>query len=354
MIARGAPIVGAPPAQAVMELGWAFWATAVVQAAAKLRIADSVAEDPIEIGVLAQKVGADADALARLMRALVGYGIFRQDGPGRYAHTESSLALRSDDPGKLLDIMLTGGDWSWRIWSELAESVRTGTSAFLQHYGKDLITYFMEDDPEAGLATHRGYSAQALALNPALVASVDLTGARTVVDVGGGHGTLLRALLEHNPWLDGVLFDSASVLKDVDPALTSGPLAERARLVDGDCLREMPLAADVYVFRQVLHMWDDDTCLAAMRNCVKAARDGGRVVLFEQLVADPPENPFDALMDLHMLLVMGGRERTADEYARFFERSGMTFDGVVSTGTPLRLLQGTVPSHRSDLEGTNS
>lgn len=340
----GAPQIGPPAVQSVLELGWGMWVSSVVQAAAQLCVADAVDGEAATAEEIAERVGADPDALGRLLRTLAGLGVFRQVEGCRYVHTESSRALRSDHPSRLADIMRTGSDWGWTLWGLLGEAVRTGECAFRTHYGKDLIDYFMEDNPDAGVLCHRGYSAQAEAMNPALVAALDVADGAVVADIGGGQGSLMRALLEHRPGVQGVLFDVEPVLAEAAPELREGPLAARCRLVAGDVMASVPVAADVYVFRQVLHMWDDDTCVTALRNCADAAGAGARVVLFEQLVSDPPEDPFDGLMDLHMLLVMGGRERSEREYAALLERAGLRYLGFnATTGTPLRVIEATVP-----------
>ncbi|MEV5341633.1 methyltransferase [Streptomyces sp. NPDC052676] len=341
-VREGAPAIGPPAAQAVAELGWAMWGGAVVRAAAQLRLADAVGERPAPVEEIARAVGADADALTRLMRALVTFGIFRQAGPGRYGHTDRSRAMRSDAPGSVTDVMLTGSQWGWEMWGRLAESVRSGRCAFQETYGKDLFTYFHEDDPEAGEACLRGYAALSRAMIPGVVAALDLTGVDTLCDVGGGNGGLLKALLEAGPRTRGVLLERPPVLAAALPELREGPLAERAELVAGDCFESVP-EADLYVLGQVLHMWDDDACHTVLANCLKAGRPGGRVVVLEQLVADPPETSWDALMDLHMLLAMGGRERTAEEYGALFARAGLEFAEVVPSGTPLRLLVARIP-----------
>ncbi|MGW4829026.1 methyltransferase [Amycolatopsis japonica] len=337
----GAPVLGPPAVQKVMELAWGMWASGVIQAAAKLRIADSVGDEPVRVDRLAEAIGADPSALSRLMRALSAYGVYRQLEPGLYEHTEASRAMRSDAPVRVGDVMLTGSYWGWQMWAKLDESVRTGECAFRATYGKDLFSYFAEDDNEAGAATLRGYAAQSVALHPALVGALDLSRVGTVVDVGGGHGSLLCALLEANPALRGILFDRAHTIEHADPVLSTGALADRCELEAGDCLVTVP-KADVYLFRQVLHMWEDDMCVQALSNVAKVAEPGGRVIVLEQLISDPPANPWDALMDLHMLLVMDGRERTTYEYAELFERAGLRYRGTTETGTPLRLIEATV------------
>ncbi|WP_306212632.1 methyltransferase [Actinoplanes sp. RD1] len=337
----GAPVIGPPAAQAVAELGWGMWASAVVQAGAQLRLADAIGEEPVPVEKLAAAVGADADALTRLMRALVAFGVFRQDRPGWYSHSEASRALRADAEVPLTDIMLTGSSWGWEMWGQLAASVRSGRCAFKERYGKDLFTWFAEDDNAAGAAALRGFAAQSRAMNPLVLDALDMTGADRFVDVGGGHGSVVLSLLERYPDVHGVLFDRAHAIASALPELSSPPLADRCELIAGDCFEAVP-AGDLFLIRQVLHMWDDDACVQVLANCVRAARPGARVVLLEQLVADPPETPWDALMDLHMLLVMGGRERTAEQWAALYARAGLTWTGVTATGTPLRLVEGRV------------
>lgn len=343
MALTGVPQVGPPQVQVLVEMAWGMWSSAVVRSAAQLGVADVVGEEPTDVADMAAAVGADPGALARLMRALAAFGIFHQTSAGRYTHNESSRALRSDSPYRVRDILLTGGDWGWATWGALADSVQTGESAFRRLYGKDLFAYFAEDEPGARALWYAGYRAQAKAMDRALAQNLDLTGVRTIVDVGGGSGSLLRALLEHNPGLYGILLDREPLLSGADPALREEPLAARCRLEAGDCFEALPVA-DVYVYRQVLHMWDDERCVKALSTCAAAAPPGGRVVLVEQLISDPPESSLDALMDLHMLLVTGGRERTSEEVVRLFERAGLQPRSVTGTSTPLRLIEAAVPA----------
>jgi hypothetical protein len=318
-----------------------MWSSAVVRSAAQLRLADAVSDEPTDVHDVAVAVGADPDALDRLMRALVAFGIFRQDAPRRYAHTDISRALKSDSPTHALDILLTGGKWGWETWGGLADSVRTGESAFRRIYGKDLFSYLAEDDEDAR-AYYRGLTAHACGMDSGLAKAIDLTDVKTVVDVGGGSGSLLRALLEHNPNVSGILFDREYVLSAADPVLCSGTLAGRCRMETGNCLEALP-AADLYIFRQVLHMWNDETCVQALSRCTAAKSHGGSVVVLEQLISDPPQTAFAPLMDLHMLLVTGGRERTKQEYADLFERAGLRFKGATCSSTPLAVLEAEIP-----------
>ncbi|NUR82698.1 MAG: methyltransferase [Nonomuraea sp.] len=337
----------APPPpfpDAAMQIMSGMRYSAAAQAAAKLRIADALGEEPMDPGDLAKTVGADPDAFARLMRALGAIGIFTATGDGRYAHNEASRSLRSDAPDAAYQMaLLAGSEWSWVVWHRLAEAVRTGDNAFVLHYGKSSHEYFTQDDTEVGLLFHRAMTAISEATNVPVLAALDLTGVKSVADVGGGQGSLLRAVLEANPDITGTLFDTDQALSEIRPELRAGPLAGRVSVVAGDFHQEVPVSADLYLLKHVLHVWDDDTAVNILRNVTAGAPSGARVVSVEHLVADGPLLKLAAYLDLLMMLVTGGRERTEAEFAALFERAGLRMRGITKTASPERLIEATVP-----------
>lgn len=317
--------------------------SAAVVAAAELRLADAIGDKPVDIAEIARVVGADTNALSRLMRALVTLGIFRRVGERSFAHTELSTGLRTGGPDHILDlVLLEGAEWGWRMSSGLAGAVRTGEPLFPALYGKDLFSYFMEDEPEAGEVFDRAMSAISEASVGPITDALDLGGARTVVDVGGGQGSLLRAVLRRHPDVTGTLLDIAPVIAGAHEELREGDLAARATLVPGDCREAVPIAADLYLFRHVLHMWEDDTCVQVLKNCVAAAPQGARIVVIEQLLTDAPEGKYVALLDLHMLAVGGGRARSAEDFERLFAAAGVQLRGVAPACGGDRLVEGTL------------
>lgn len=317
--------------------------SAAVVAAAELRLADHVGETPAEVTELASKAGADPDALLRLMRALTTLGIFQASGEGRFAHTELSRVMRSDAPERVHDmVLLEGAEWGWTLSSRLAEVVRTGEPLFPKIYGKDLFSYFMQDQPQAGEVFDRAMTAISEAAVGPIVDALDLAGATTVADIGGGQGSIVRALLRRHPGLEGVVFDIEPALAGAHAELRDGDLADRCRLVPGDCREGVPVAADLYLVRHVLHMWDDQSCVEILRNVAASANPGGRVVVIEQLITDGPEGQYVALLDLHMLAVGGGRARTPQDFASLFERAGIRFRRVTPTAAGDRLVEGEV------------
>nr|ASA49573.1 O-methyltransferase [Actinoallomurus sp.] len=321
----------------------ALWSSAIIHAAARLRIADLIDEEPVSVTDLARKAGADEAALLRLLRALDAHGLFRHVGEDRYVHTEYSRTLRSDSASGVLNLSLLGAsEWNWTVWARLADAVRTGRPAFPDVYGKDLYRYFAEDDPEAGAVFNRAMSESGKWTTGPVAASLDMTGVTTVADVGGGQGGLLRAILERYSDTTGTLIDSPQVLKHVDPVLRQAPLAQRYTEAPADIRESVPAKADLYILRQVMHIWDDETCVGILRNCAASARPGAKLVLVEHVITPEarPNSTFSTLIDLTMMLIGPGRERTAAQFADVMSAAGFTFTGVVDTPTPLKLLVG--------------
>ncbi|MFF1478984.1 methyltransferase [Streptomyces sp. NPDC058301] len=343
-----APASGTPAPLRLHALAYSLGVTAAVTAAARLGLADAVGEEPVRPAELAAAVGADEEALVQLLRALVCHGVFWETEEGGYAHTELSRLLRTDAPASRKAMaLLAGAPFAWRIWSRLDDAVRTGESVFPGLYGKPLFAHLHEDEPELGALFDRAMAKSGETSAVAVAAALDLAGTDTVADIGGGHGTLLRALLERHPALNGVLFDLEQVVAHADPVLREGgELAGRCRLVSGDCHIDVPVTADVYLLKGVVHMWNDATAVAALRTLVRKARPGARVVLVEQ-VLDATDNPEIAtVMNLLMLVSQGGRERTAREFRTLLERAGLEFRSITATDSVVRLIEAVVPGAR--------
>jgi C-methyltransferase len=313
---------------------------AIVTSAAELGLADAIGDDPVEITQLAARVGADPDALTRLLRALISLGLFQQVAKNHYEHTEMSRTLRRDAPGGLIDTVLTGSDWGWATWGRLTDAVRSGKCIFPDLYGTDFFTHLGEHPAEQS-RMFRGMTAWSDPMNPRLVEAMKLDRIGTVADVGAGRGTLLRTMLEHGSHLKGTWFDTEPTLAVVDEDLRA--MGDRCTFVSGDFFQEVPFASDLYVFKLTLHMYEDGACERILRNCKAAAQPGARIVIADPLLTDPPEGQFVPTMDLHMLLVMGGRERTADDYEALFERCGLKLTDIIPTQTDLHLIEATVP-----------
>jgi C-methyltransferase len=323
--------------------GMEMWTSAIIQAAGRLRLADVVGDDPTDYRDLAAKADADPAALLRLLRALVAAGIFRSDDGSRFSHTPASLMLREGVPGSVLNLNLLGAsEWNWTIWSRLTDAIRTGSAVFPARYGKDLYRYFAEDNPEAGEVFNKAMSESGQWTSEPLVAALALGEGATVADVGGGQGGLLRLVLERNPSARGFLVDSAPVAAQADPALRAGPLAERCTIVPADIRQAVPASADVYIMRQVMHIWQDEDVVRILGNCRASARPGARVVLVEHVVSggEKPNSTFTTLIDLQMMLLGLGKERTGEEFTALFAAAGLEFTGITPLAGPLQMIAG--------------
>jgi C-methyltransferase len=327
------------------EMAFSLGVTAALTAAVRLGVPDALGDRPASAGELADAVGANPESLGQLMRALAARGVFREEADGRYAHTEPSRLLRSDVPGsRRTMVLLAGAPFAWRIWSRLDDAVRTGESVCQDLFGADLFTHLEKHDPELGALFDRAMSKSGEATMAPVVAALAVGDATTVADIGGGHGTLLRMILERHPHLRGVLFDLPRVVAEADPALREGDLSTRCRVVAGDCHQDVPVKADLYLLKNVVHMWDDETAVRALRTIARSAPAGARIVIVEQLM-DETRTPGSAtVMDLLMLVSQGGRERTRAGFAGLLERAGLRPPAVTPAGPAAYLIETTVPA----------
>ncbi len=284
-----------------------------VHAVTELGVVDRLATGPATAAGLAAELGADEDALTRFLRALAGEGLFAV-ADGEYSLTPAGAALRSDVPGSLrhLSRLMTGE--AYRVWELASLSLRTGAPAFETMFGAPLFDWLAaRPDRQAEFAEAQAGLVRAR-LRPLLERSWD--GAGHVVDVGGGNGMLLRALLAAHPGLRGTVFD----LPGVAPA--EAGLPDRCRFVGGDFFTSVPPGGDVYVLAQILHDWDDERATRILRACRTAMPDGARLLVLEQVVPDDGGPHPAHLLDLHMLVLLGGRERTEADWRRLLAAGG--------------------------------
>jgi C-methyltransferase len=315
----------------VYELVSGVASTAAIGAAVQLGLFnafDGFDNEAVAANMLATQVDADPDAVNRLLRALAARGLVDQVGERAYRRNAASYLLVTNGVGNAADVCRLL-DWSLDMWQHLGVAVRTGGSAFPLVHGKPLYEYLATDAPETAELFSRAMDNNTELTIGAAVGMLDMTGVSSVVDVGGGGGRLLREVLERNPTIRGVLFDLESVLRRADPALArGGRLADRVELVAGDFRRSVPVKADLYLIKQVLHNWDDVTAVGVLANIVANAPIGARVVVMELVIGGGgPLETVHTGMDLLMLLFLGGKERTEREFVELFRRAGLEFLG---------------------------
>ncbi|MER0478199.1 methyltransferase [Streptomyces sp. Edi2] len=332
------------PAMRLRELVFGAACAAAVRAAAQLRVADALGDRPTTAVELAAAVKTEPRPLDRLLRTLSCYGIFEETDDGKYVHTEMSRLLREDTPNSLRYISLWCTEpWTWAAWPRLDDAVRTGRSVFDDLYGKSFFEYLHQDAGDSAEVFNRAMTTSSKQSAQDIADLLDLTGASSVADIGGGQGHVLASLLEKYPALEGTLLDLPTVVAKPDPRLRDGgPLASRVRVVPGDCREDIPVRADVYIIKNILE-WDDESTRRTLHHVVKAARPGARVVIIENLVDDSPSMKFTTAMDLLLLLNVGGAKHTKASLVSRMGEAGLKVGEIREVNPYLHAFECTVP-----------
>lgn len=304
----------------LFEMLFGFTLTQALGTAVRLGVPDLVTERPRSARELAREVGAEPDAVHRLLRTLAGFGVFAEHG-GLIVHTEMSELLCEGADASLAAQCRYVSQVQYRVWDDSFESFRTGRPAFPRVYGQPMFDWLAEHPTESD--TFNEAMAGGSARRSAALLERDWSSASTVVDVGGGTaGTLVRILQAH-PHLRGTVVDLVQAREGAEAAIRDAGLDQRCTFVPGDFFDSVPAGADVYVLSAILHDWDDDAAKEILRTVRSAMTSNSGLVLAEQVVS--PENEPDQakLLDLHMLVVLGGRERSADEWSRLLHAAGL-------------------------------
>ncbi|MGX1368615.1 C-methyltransferase [Streptomyces canus] len=333
------------PSMRLRELVFGAACAAALRAAARLGVADALENAPTAVEDLAAAVKTEPKTLRRLLRALSCHGIFAEQPDGTFTHTDMSRLLREDDPNSLRAIALWCTEpWTWAAWPLLDEAVRTGHNVVEDLYGKEFFQYLNEDAPESADVFNRAMTTSSVQSARDVAQFLDLSGCGSVADIGGGQGHVVASLLEKYPTLHGTLLDLPRVVENVDPRLRpGGALADRARLVPGDCRVAVPVRADVYVIKNILE-WDDDSTSRTLRNVIEAGGPGARVVVIENLVDDSPSMRFSTAMDLLLLLNVGGAKHTTESLTGRLTGAGLVIDDVRPVNPYLHAFDCTVPA----------
>ncbi|WP_393087840.1 methyltransferase [Streptomyces sp. LN704] len=334
-----------PPPMRLRELVFGAACAAAVRAAARLGVADALEETPMSVEDLAAAVKTQPGTLRRLLRALSCQGVFVERPDGSFAHTEMSRLLREDDPHSLRYIALWCTEpWTWNVWPRLDEAVRSGRNVFEDVYEREFFEYLNEEAPESAYVFNRAMTTSSEQSARDVAALLDLGGVASVADIGGGQGQVVASLLEKHPGMHGTLLDLPGVVANADARLRDGgSLADRVRIVPGDCREDIPVQADVYIIKNILE-WDDDSTRRALANVRKAARPGARVVVIENLVDDTPSMKFTTSMDLLLLLNVGGAKHTRQSMVDRLTAAGLVIGEVRPVNAYLHAFECTVPA----------
>lgn len=318
------PVPADPQAAApVWEIIRGLWRFTALHAMTELGCADELRDGPLSTAELARRCGADPAALERVLRTLAGAGLLVSPAPGRYALTPAGATLRRDAPASTRPAVLCNGEaGSWYAMGALTDTVRTGRSAFMARYGS--LYEYLSARPALGRLFDEFMRARSLPLAAGVAEGYDFSRVGTVVDVGGGQGTFLAAILRAHPHVRAVLYELPHVLPGARDRLAAAGVADRCELVAGDFFAAVPAGADVYLLANIIHNWDDERALRILENVRAALPEHGRVLFVDMVLPDDDRAHMGKDLDMRMLALFGpGRERTESEYLGLLARVGL-------------------------------
>lgn len=327
-----------PPNIALQQLGIGHWIAQSLYAVAKLGVADTMAQGPRSVEDVAKEVGANAGALYRLLRALASVGVFTEVEPRKFALTPLSNFLKSDTPGSLRPLIILTGEMDWKPWENILHSVRTGGTAADHVYGTNMFNQ-LQKDPQLFGTFATAMTSFTTQTAQAVCAAYDFSSFGKIVDVGGGLGHLITAILKVATNTNGVLMDLPPAADAARGLIAAAGLTERCEAVGGDFFASVPAGGDAYVLASIIHDWDEERALAILGNVRKAMSPSSKLLLVE-MVIPPGDIPFPGkLLDLEMLVVFGGKERTEAEYRDLLKSAGFAVERVLPTFSPASIIE---------------
>lgn len=318
------------------------WLTQAVYVVAKLGVADRLKDGPQTAEQLSAALQVDASALYRVMRTLAGYGLFEEDGQRGFRLTALGRQLQSAVPGSMRALAIWNGEVPYRAWGSVLHTMKTGRPAVPHVLGMRLFDYLSEDR-EAGHVFDEAMTGLCQQVAQAVVSAYDFSGIEQLVDVGGGQGILVASIASRYPGARGVLFDRPSVVEEATRVFRDMNVSDRCRVVVGDFFESVHGGADAYLLSSVIHDWDDEHALKILRNCRRAMNGRGKLLLVECVIPDSGGPLFSKLIDLQMLVVTGGRERTQSQFESLLAAAGFRLNKVVQTAVPECVIEA-VPS----------
>ena len=329
-----------PPDAHLMQLGMGMFPAQAIFVAAKLGIPDLLAVGARTTADLAEATGTHESSLFRILRTLASLGAFTEVGERTFANTPVTEILRSDSPRSMRDMILWMSEAPhWAIYSRMIDSVRTGKPIWEDVHGEPVFPYLFETDKPLGDVFNRAMTSFSQVTIPAIIASYDFSNAATIADIAGGYGHLLAAVLQEYPSANGVLFDLPHVLEGAPAMLESKGVADRVTMVGGSFLEEIPVVADIYMLKHIIHDWYDDTNQMILGNIRSSMPDDAKVLIIDAVVPAGDEPHFSKILDLEMLISPGGMERTAAEFERLLAASGFRLYRLIPTQSPVSIVE---------------
>lgn len=328
----------APPEAQILQALFGFMITKCLSAVAVHNVADQLVDGPLYYVDLARRTGTDQRALHRVMRMLVGLGIFDEVEPGKFGLNETSRLLRTDVPGSMRDlaVMITSPS-HWRPWGRMEDILKSGKSGPQHEFGVDIFTWFQQDEnQEQWRIFNAAMTSFSSSIAHAVAESYDFSPFQHIVDIGGGHGYFLKTVLDKAPRAKGTLFDLPGVVEGADAAF----LGDRITREGGDFFEAAPGGGDCYTMKHIIHDWSDDQSIAILENVAEVMDPAGKVLVVETVMPESPEAHPAKFMDVNMLaMTEGGCERTEKEYAELFGKAGLRPNAIHPTRSPVSVIE---------------
>jgi hypothetical protein len=331
--------LNAAPRQMMLQMIQGFMLSQAIYVAAKLGLPDLLQDGPRSSQDLACKTYMHEPSLYRVLRTLAAIGIFLEDEPGVFSLTPLGETLRTEAEGSLRPLAVCmGGQCNWQAWGDILHSVKTGESAFEHVFGTGFFQH-LDRHPDNARMFAEATSCCAPLYNEAVVAAYDFSCFKKIVDVGGGQGLLVSAILKANPQTKGVLFETPTLTPHAERLFEQEQIADRCETMTGDFLESVPEGADAYLLKHIIHDWDDRHAIEVLKNCRRSMKEDSRLLLIEEIIASGNSFAPAKVLDLQQLLMPGGRERTREEYANLLEAAGFELTSVIPTQSNLSIIE---------------
>ncbi len=328
------------PTAKMREMTNYCWISRAIYVAAKLGIADLLKDGPKSSDEIARFVGVHPRALYRVLRALTSRGIFAETEDGIFELTPLAETLQTGVAGSIRAwTILTGEEFHWKPWGEILYSVRTGKPAFNHVFGMGPFEY-LSRHPEADAVFNEAMTNLTGLEASAVIEACDFSGMEQIIDVGGGNGSLITAILKMHSQAHGILFDVPNVTENARRLIEAEGIADRCRIVSGDMFESVPEGGDAYILKHIIHTCDDDRAVTILENCRRAMLSNGRLLIAEKVI--PPRNePFEGIFgDILMLVMADGHMRTEVELRALFDASGLKLTRIISPDSPMNVVEG--------------
>lgn len=328
-----------PLPEALEQMITSTWISQAIYVAAQLGIADLLKDGPKSSFDLAKATGTHERSLYRVLRALASVGVFVELEDGCFELTPLATYLQTDVPGSMRALaIMFGKEWHWRPWLNVLHTLKTGNTTFEHVHGMNLFEYLAKT-PEAAQIFNEAMTSTNATIKATLTSDYNFSSISKIVDVGGGHGSLIAAILKAYPTMQGILFDLPLVVTDAKRHIEAEGLTQRCEIVGGNFFESVPSGGEVYVLKNIIHDWDDTHAIAILKNCYHAMVEKGKLLLIEAVIPPKNEPSFSKFLDLEMLVMSGGCHRTEVEYQALLEAAGFQLTNIITTSSSLNVIE---------------